>query len=83
MMDCLICHSHEIDLCEVDEQIGENEDVVLVTMCVLVCRNCGERCYDRQTMRKLEEIEKKLQPGLITLEPIGSVLRVRIPSFIS
>ena len=75
-MKCVICHSTEIDLCQVDEQILRGEDLVLVPVQVLVCRNCGERYYDRRTLKQLEEIESNLEAGLVPLEPIGAVLRV-------
>jgi YgiT-type zinc finger domain-containing protein len=79
-MKCVICHSTEIVLRQVDEHILRGEDLVLVPVKVLVCKNCGERYYDRRTLKHLEEIESDLDAGLIPLERIGEVLRVTTTS---
>jgi hypothetical protein len=41
----------------------------------LVCGSCGEKYYNRQTMKKLEDIKEKLCRKTIKLDVIGSVLR--------
>jgi len=56
-MKCIICHSTDISLRRMNEQLSRGEDVILVPMEVLACNNCGERYYDRRTMQRLEEIE--------------------------
>jgi YgiT-type zinc finger domain-containing protein len=56
-MKCIICHSTDISLRRVNEQLSRGQDMILVPVDVLVCNNCGERYYDRRTMQKLEEIE--------------------------
>jgi hypothetical protein len=42
---------------------------------VPVCETCGERYYDRKTMRDLEEVEQKLRDGIGKVEDVGRVLR--------
>jgi YgiT-type zinc finger domain-containing protein len=74
-MKCVICSSQDIEKKYVDEEIRVRNDVVMVNINTLVCGSCGERYYDRQTMKKLEEIKEKLSRRTIKLDVIGSVLR--------
>ena len=76
-MKCIICHSTDISLHRVNEQLSRGEDVILVPVEVLVCNNCGERYYDRRTMKRLEEIEDAVNADRVSLERVGEVLRVR------
>jgi YgiT-type zinc finger domain-containing protein len=76
-MKCLICHSTDISLRRVNEQLSRGEDVILVPVEVLVCNSCGERYYDRRTMQRLEEIEDAVNADRLFLERVGEVLRVR------
>jgi len=76
-MKCLICHSTDISLRRVNEQLSRGEDVILVPVEVLVCNSCGERYYDRRTMQRLEEIEDAVHADRLFLERVGEVLRVR------
>ena len=55
-MKCIVCKSTDIELKTVDEQIRKGRDIILVPMDILVCSNCGERYYDRKSMRKIEDI---------------------------
>ncbi|MGA9350647.1 MAG: type II toxin-antitoxin system MqsA family antitoxin [Anaerolineae bacterium] len=76
-MKCIICHSTDISLRRMNEQLPRGDDMILVPVKVLVCNNCGERYYDRRTMQKLEEIEDAVNAGHLSLERVGEVLRVR------
>lgn len=76
-MKCIICHSTDISVRCVNEQLSRGKDMILVPVEVLVCNNCGERYYDRRTMQKLEEIEDAVNAGRLSLERVGEVLRVR------
>lgn len=76
-MKCIVCHSTDISLRRVNEQLSRGEDMILVPVEVLVCNNCGERYYDRRTMQRLEEIEDAVNAGRLSLERVGEVLRVR------
>jgi len=76
-MKCVICHSTDITLRRVNEQLPRGEDMILVPVEVLVCSNCGERYYDRRTMKRLEEVEDAVSASRLSLERVGEVLRVR------
>ena len=75
-MKCIICHSTDISLRRVNEQLSRGEDMILVPVEVLVCNNCGERYYDWRAMKRLEEIEDAVDAGHVSLERVGEVLRV-------
>ena len=44
-------------------------------MDILVCSNCGERYYDRKSMRKIEDIRNKVQNQELEVEEVGKVMR--------
>ena len=73
-MKCLICHGDDIHLEEVREEIKVDEDIVCIPIETPVCKTCGERYYDRRTVRYLEEMAQKLQSGQIHLQQVGKVL---------
>ena len=74
-MRCAICKGSDIEPKTVDEQIRTERDIILVPMKILVCSNCGERYYDRKSMRKIEEIRKKLKNKELEVEEVGKVMR--------
>jgi len=57
---CVICKSSDIQKKMIEEEIKSGTDIVLVAVEVLVCMNCGERYYDRKTMRKIEDVRLSL-----------------------
>ena len=73
-MKCVICHGDEIKVMEVKEEFMVGNDIVYVPIKVLVCKNCGERYYNRRTMQFLEEIEGELGRKQQKLKEIGKVL---------
>ncbi|MBI2865392.1 MAG: YgiT-type zinc finger protein [Chloroflexi bacterium] len=73
-MKCVVCHGDDIEAREVNEELKVGSDIVFVPMSLPVCRTCGERYYDRRTIRFLEEVEEKLKGGKLTLHQIGKVL---------
>ena len=75
-MKCVICNSQDITRRKVEEEIRKNSDVILVPIEVLVCQGCGERYYDRRTMKRLEEIEQSIKEKRTSLQKVGRVLRV-------
>jgi YgiT-type zinc finger domain-containing protein len=75
-MKCTLCHSDEVVRATVQERIPIGNDIVLVPIEVLVCKLCGERFYDRATMRRLEEIEDDLAACRRPLREIGKVLEL-------
>lgn len=74
-MKCVICNSEDIRKKQVDEEIRKDNDVILVPIEALVCHACGERYYDRRTMKYLEEITEKIKSDKAELVEIGQVLR--------
>ena len=74
-MRCIVCKGLDIEPKVVDEQIRTGRDIVLVPMSILVCSNCGERYYDRKTMRRIEEIRTKLKNQELDVEEVGKVMR--------
>lgn len=75
-MKCVVCHSSNIEKKKVNETLWIDSDVILIPVEVMVCNSCGERYYDRRTMRHLEEIEKSLRERRLNLNPVGKVLEL-------
>ncbi|HOC71118.1 MAG TPA: YgiT-type zinc finger protein [Candidatus Hydrogenedentes bacterium] len=73
-MKCLICHSEDIQREAVREVFEQGDDVIRLSIEVPVCRCCGERYYDRETMRKIERFRERLQGQSLPLKEIGKVL---------
>jgi len=59
----------------VEEEIRSDKDILLIPLEVLVCLSCGERYYDRKTMKKIEEMRSKLKKHDLKVEEVGKVLR--------
>lgn len=74
-MKCVVCKSSDIEMKMVEEEVRSEKDIVLIPLEVLVCQNCGERYYDKKTMKKLEGIKTKLREHNLELEEVGRVLR--------
>lgn len=73
-MKCVVCHGNEIEPMNVKEEIAVDDDIIFVSINIPVCKTCGERYYDRKTMRYLEEIRDKLDKEELELKEIGKVL---------
>ncbi len=73
-MKCVVCHGDDITQVEVHEEISVGQDIVRVPVSVLACRTCGERYYDRRTVRFLEEVEKDVKDNPERLPQVGRVL---------
>ncbi len=74
-MKCVICNSPQIETKTVEEEIRWGTNILLVPMEVLVCLNCGERYYDKKSMRKIEETRSKLQRHDFKLEEVGKIFK--------
>jgi hypothetical protein len=59
----------------IEEEIKSGKDIILIPLNVLVCMNCGERYYDRNTMRKIEDVRSRLKQKDLEVEEVGKVLR--------
>jgi YgiT-type zinc finger domain-containing protein len=77
-MKCVICKSSDIQKRPVEEEVKQANDIVLIPMEVMVCQQCGERYYDTQAMRKLEEMRSKLLKKDLVVEDVGRVLRAKV-----
>ena len=75
-MRCIICNGETIEKKPVEEEIRVNNNIVLVTIEVMVCMSCGERYYDRRAIQYLEEIEKEIKTNRKQLEIAGQILRL-------
>ena len=75
-MKCTLCDGDDIAKSTVQERIPVGNDIVLVPIEVLVCQSCGERFYDRATMRRLEELEDDLAARKRPLREVGKVLEL-------
>ena len=73
-MKCVFCHGEDIQVSEVQEELRIESDIVYVPVRIPVCRSCGERYYDRRTIRFLEEVEQKLKEKRESLREVGKVL---------
>ncbi len=72
-MKCVICSSENIKVKEIREEFAVKDDIVYIPVTVPVCCSCGERYYDRRTMRLLEETKANLNHKRIELKQIGRV----------
>ena len=73
-MKCIICHGEDIQVTEVREELRVENNIVYVPIRIPVCRACGERYYDRRTVRFLEEVDQRLREGKVDLQEVGKVL---------
>ena len=64
-------------MAEVRVELHIDNDIVCVPVRLLVCQSCGERYYDRRTLRYLEEIEDKLRKDKGALAEVGRVFVYR------
>jgi len=73
-MKCIICHGEDISTTRVQEHLRRGDDIVVVPVEIPVCGTCGERYYDRKTLRFLEGTEEKLKTQQTQLQEIGRIL---------
>ena len=73
-MKCIICHGDDIENADVKEEIKIDADIVCIPIRIPVCRTCGERYYDRRTIRFLEKVENDLKKEKSNLREVGKVL---------
>ena len=73
-MKCIICHSEDVQPADLREEVTVANDIVYVPIRVPVCHSCGERYYDRRTVRYLERVEKELKSGKAKVQEVGKVL---------
>ncbi len=73
---CPLCEG-ELRKKKVEKLIKGADNTAVIEVEALVCLRCGERLYDEETIRKFEEIRKKLEEDeLSDFKPVGKVYRV-------
>ena len=75
-MECLICHSNNIKTITVNEEIVNNNNIINVPITIPVCKDCGERYYDRKTVKYLEDIQQKIKNNKISYKETGKILTI-------
>ena len=73
-MKCIICRSDDIKPKRLIEEIQRGTDIVQVEVQALACESCGERYYDRKTMRELQAMQKEVLNNTAKLSEVGKVL---------
>jgi YgiT-type zinc finger domain-containing protein len=73
-MKCVICHGDDISVRDVMEELVSEKDVIRIPLRVPVCSQCGERYYDRKTMKHIADIKEKISNNKKDLREIGHVL---------
>lgn len=73
-MKCVVCHGEHVVAREVKEPIEVGSDVLYVAVTTPVCQTCGERYYDRDTIRYLEKVEAEVRAGGGKVHQVGKVL---------
>jgi len=73
-MKCVVCHGETIEVCEVKEPIEVGSDLLYVMVTTPVCQTCGERYYDRKTVKYLEDVEAEVRAGRGKVRQVGKVL---------
>ena len=75
-MKCLICHSTNIQQMNVNEEIENKNNIITIPITIPVCKDCGERYYDRKTVRYLEDITEKIKENKINFKETGKVYKI-------
>jgi len=76
-MKCVICNGSDIPMKTVEEEIKSGSDIFLVPMEVPVCSSCGERYYDSDAMKKIQEVRSRIKEKSLEVKDVGRVLRVK------
>jgi YgiT-type zinc finger domain-containing protein len=76
MTKCVFCHGEDIREQTVNEELSFNSDIVYAPVTCLVCQTCGERYFDRPTVRLLENLRAELRSGRLPLKEVGKVLMI-------
>jgi YgiT-type zinc finger domain-containing protein len=74
-MKCIVCRGEDIQVTAVREELHMRDDIVYVPIHIHVCHTCGERYYDRRTVRFLEDIQQEIREKKARLQEVGKVLQ--------
>jgi YgiT-type zinc finger domain-containing protein len=83
MTKCVFCHGEDIREQTVNEELQLNSDIVYAPVSCLVCQTCGERYFDRPTVRHLEKLRAELRSGQVPLKQVGKVLMIESSSMVT
>lgn len=73
---CPVCGGELLEK-EVEKVLRGGGDTAVVWVQADVCLKCGERLYSEDTVRKFEDIRKRLESNdTAGFEPIGKTFRV-------
>jgi len=75
-MKCVMCRTGELERTPVEEEVRVGNDVLLTPIEALVRDGCGERYYDRATMKYLERVVEEAVERRDTFRPVGQVFAV-------
>ena len=73
-MKCVICHSEDILEKNVMEEFKHGNDIIVVPLKTMVCSSCGERYYSKQTVRKMEDIDRQIETNQLPMKEVGKVM---------
>ena len=76
-MKCIICHSEDIQVKDVKEEIHFQNNIIYVNVQANVCDSCGERYYNRNTVRYLEDTEEKIKSSHFEFQEVGKALEYK------
>jgi YgiT-type zinc finger domain-containing protein len=72
---CFHCGGTDLGAREVEELVSVDADVVRLRVPATVCRRCGERYFDPDTVRRFEEVRSRVRGGdLSGFRKVGEVL---------
>jgi DNA-binding transcriptional MerR regulator len=63
---------------KVEEEIRWANNILLVPMGLLVCSNCGERYYDKKSIKQIEKLRSRLKKRDLKVDEIGKVFKARV-----
>lgn len=73
-MKCIVCKGEDILKTNIKEELKVGNDIIFVPINIPVCSSCGEKYYDRKTIKYLESEEQRLREGKVNLNEVGKVL---------
>ena len=72
---CFHCGGTDLEAREVEELVSVDAYVVRLRVPATVCRRCGERYFDPDTVRRFEEVRGRLRSGDVSgLRKVGEAL---------
>lgn len=74
---CTNCGGRHLTEKTVEQTVRGGNNMASVPVSALVCLDCGERLYDAKTVKRLEEVKRRLERGEVQgFQPIGQMYRI-------